>query len=290
MRRSSRLQERIRNTTNTKTDTNDVYHYKSLVEVNQESCETMRQSMTLRHPLGDCNGRRVAIFLAGPAGAGKSYIYNYLQLPQLNYAYYNVDTYYEHLLWKNNIIKMDENKRYSSNMKAKLLDLVGEMKKELQYSMKRKDETDLEAYASKQLASIRGKLMAKAKECMDEDYQTIVDTCANVVIDKPGNVASTLLAMKRDLDERGYETYMIVVYAPLDTVVERDSQRYRQLGKTTITKIWQGVMKNLTKYKKEFGDDKFFVINNSNERIESLNGVKFTTKEHLRNQIQGVAN
>jgi dephospho-CoA kinase len=172
--------------------------------------------------LQEITGKSKAIFLAGPAGSGKSYITK--QILPSNFTTINVDDTYEELL------------------KASGLGL------------KQKD------FTSDQLAQA-AKLMGQAQKATKEKFAQSSAERQNLIIDGTGAASKPLLKKKQELEALGYDCLMVMIYVSPVTSLQRNSERDRSLMPSIILRTWRDVNQNINVYKQAFGD-KFILINN----------------------------
>jgi len=171
--------------------------------------------------LKEIQGKPKAIFMAGPAGSGKSYIASKL-IPS-NFTTINVDDTYEELL-------------KSSGIGMKLAKMSpDELKK-------------------------AGELMGQARKSTDINYQDALKNAKNLVIDSVGGSSKTLLKKKQQLEDLGYDTMMLMTYVSPITSLERNMKRDRSLLPSIILRSWRDVNKNIDTYKQAFGGD-FTLVN-----------------------------
>ena len=171
--------------------------------------------------LKEIQGKPKAIFMAGPAGSGKSYIASKL-IPS-NFTTINVDDTYEELL-------------KSSGIGMKLAKMSpDELKKS-------------------------GELMGQARKETDAKLQDALKNAKNLVIDSVGGSSKTLLKKKQQLEDLGYDTMMLMTYVSPITSLERNKQRDRSLLPSIILRSWRDVNKNIDAYKQAFGSD-FTLVN-----------------------------
>lgn len=163
-----------------------------------------------------------AIFLAGPAGSGKSTIAK--QIIPDGYLVINVDDTYEELLKTSGI------------------------------GMNQKDFTPEEL-------STAAKLMAQARKLTNTQYQELTQGLVNVVIDGTGASSNALLKKKNQLEDLGYKTFMVALFVSPFTSLERNKNRDRSLLPSIILRTWRDVNRSLSVYREEFGGD-FVLINN----------------------------
>ena len=166
-----------------------------------------------------------AIFLAGPAGAGKSFISK--SLPLSKFQVINVDDTYEELL------------------KASGL------------GMKQKD------FDPEQLSQA-AKLMGQAQKATKEKYAKALENLNDIIIDGTGAASRPLLKKKAELESLGYETMMIMIYVSPMTSLERNVGRERSLMPSIVLRTWRDINKNIETYEQAFGDN-LVIINNDPE-------------------------
>jgi predicted kinase len=165
--------------------------------------------------LQEIQGKPKAIFMAGPAGSGKSFILK--KLVPSNFNVINVDDTYEELL-------------KSSGIGMKLAQMSpDELKK-------------------------AGELMAQSRKATDSKYQDATKNLKNLAIDSVGGSSKTLLKKKSDLENLGYDTMMVMTYVSPITSLERNKQRDRSLLPSIVIRSWRDVNKNIDVYKQAFGD------------------------------------
>jgi predicted kinase len=172
--------------------------------------------------LKEVQGKPKAIFMAGPAGSGKSFISK--QLVPSDFKTINVDDTYEELL-------------QASGIGMKLAQMSpDELKK-------------------------AGELMGQARKATDTKYKEALKNANNILIDSVGGSSKTLLKKKQELEDLGYSTAMIMAYVSPITSLERNKQRDRSLLPSIVLRSWRDVNKNIDVYKQAFGDN-FILINN----------------------------
>jgi predicted kinase len=163
-----------------------------------------------------------AIFLAGPAGAGKSFIAK--SLPLSKFQVINIDDTYEELL-------------KASGM-----------------GMKQKDFNPDEL-------SQAAKLMGQAQKATKEKYAKALENLNDIIIDGTGAASKPLLKKKAELEALGYETMMVMIWVSPVTSLERNANRDRSLMPGIVLRTWRDINYNDEIYAKAFGDN-LVVINN----------------------------
>jgi predicted kinase len=163
-----------------------------------------------------------AIFLAGPAGAGKSFIAK--SLPLSKFKVINVDDTYEELLKVSGL------------------------------GMKQKD------FDPEQLSQA-AKLMGQAQKATKEKYAKALENLNDIIIDGTGAASRPLLKKKAELEALGYETMMLMIYVSPITSLERNANRDRSLMPSIVLRTWRDINQNIETYEQAFGDD-LVIINN----------------------------
>ena len=171
--------------------------------------------------LKEIQGKPKAIFMAGPAGSGKSYISS--KLVPSDFTTINVDDTYEALL-------------KASGIGMKLAQMSpDELKKS-------------------------GELMGQARKTTTKKYENAIKDAKNILIDSVGGSSKTLLKKKQQLEDLGYQTFMIMTYVSPITSLERNMKRDRSLLPSIVLRSWRDVNKNIDTYKQAFGGD-FTLVN-----------------------------
>ena len=172
--------------------------------------------------LREMQGKPKAIFMAGPAGSGKSYVSQ--KLVPSNFNIINVDDTYEELL-------------KSSGIGMKLANMSpDELKKS-------------------------GELMGQARKATDAKFQDASKNAKNLLIDSVGGSSKMLLKKKAELEALGYDTFMIMTYVSPITSLDRNKQRDRSLLPSIVLRSWRDVNKNIDVYRQAFGQN-FILLNN----------------------------
>ena len=163
-----------------------------------------------------------AIFMAGPAGAGKSFVSN--SLPLSKFQVINIDDTYEELLKAAGI------------------------------------GTNIKDFSPEELSQA-GKLMAQAQKTTKEKYAQALTNLNDIIIDGTGAASKPLLKKKAELEALGYETMMVMIYVSPVTSLERNVSRERSLTPGIVLNTWEKVNSNIKTYQDAFGDN-FILINN----------------------------
>jgi predicted kinase len=173
-----------------------------------------------------------AIFLAGPAGSGKSYISS--QLIPNTFTVINSDDTYEELLKASGI------------------------------GLKQKD------FTPDQLSQA-AKLQAQARKTTQDKLAQSIESKNNIVIDGTGAASGPVLKKKQQLEDLGYETLMLMIYVSPLTSLERNQQRDRSLMPGIVLRTWRDVNKNIGIYKQAFGNNFILLNNNPKDAKQEFN-------------------
>jgi predicted kinase len=173
-----------------------------------------------------------AIFLAGPAGSGKSYISS--QLIPNTFTVINSDDTYEELLKASGI------------------------------GLKQKDFTpDQLSQASK--------LQAQARKVTQDKLAQSIESKNNIVIDGTGAASGPILKKKQQLEDLGYETLMLMIYVSPLVSLERNQKRDRSLMPGIVLRTWRDVNKNIGVYEQSFGNNFILLNNNPKDANQKFN-------------------
>lgn len=163
-----------------------------------------------------------AIFLAGPAGSGKSYISK--QILPSSYNIINSDNTYEELLKASGI------------------------------GLKQKD------FTPDQLSQA-AKFQSQARKYTQDQLDQHIGNKNNIVIDGTGGASNPILKKKQQLEDLGYETLMLMIYVSPITSLQRNQDRDRSLMPGIVLRTWRDVNRNIDVYRKSFGNN-FILLNN----------------------------
>lgn len=113
-------------------------------------------------------------------------------------------------------------------------------------------------------------LFEKSKGINDQKFNKAVENEDNIIIDSIGRDTEILLFQRAFLEKRGYETFMIMVYADLETCLERIEVRDRVYPHNITIDSWYLSYGNMVTYKKEFGDRFILFYNDGQDSKEKL--------------------
>ena len=170
-----------------------------------------------------------AIILAGAPGAGKGYVLKGLDLGGLKIM--NIDNIYIDKLKKANV------------------------------SLDLKNSTPEER-------SKQAKAMADANKEFKGDIQATIEGKESFILDGTAASFKQTSELKKQLEEAGYDVFMLYVYTDLERSLKQNQDRFekskgedRSLAPAIVMRTWKGVTDNLPKYANLFGNNFVAVAN-----------------------------
>ena len=198
--------------------------------------------MKLYDILKEIQGKPKAIILAGAPGAGKGYILKGLDLGGLKVL--NVDNIYIDLLKKANVS----------------LDLKN---------------------ATPEERSKQAKQMAVANKEFKGNIATTIEGKQSFILDGTAASYNQTDKLKTELEEAGYEVFMLYVYTDLERSLKQNQGRFeksggedRSLAPAIVMRTWKSVTQNYTPYKSLFGNNFVSVANTlDDEKLSDLESI-----------------
>ena len=201
--------------------------------------------MKLYDILQEIQGKPKAIILAGAPGAGKGYILRGLDLGGLKLL--NVDDIYVPMLKKANIT----------------LDLKN---------------------ATPEERSQQAIAMGAANKEFKQDVANTIEGKQSFILDGTGASFKQTSKLKAELEQAGYEVFMLYVYTDLERSLKQNQDRYeksdgkdRSLAPGIVMKTWKDVTQNFKPYKDLFGSNFTSVANTlKDQEISDLKDITDT--------------
>ena len=198
--------------------------------------------MKLYDILKEIQSKSKAIILAGAPGAGKGYILRGLDLGGLKIL--NVDDIYVPMLKKANIT----------------LDLKN---------------------ATPEERSNQAKAMAAANKEFKANLDSTIDNRESFILDGTGASFNQTFKLKNQLEEAGYQVFMLYVYTDLERSLKQNQDRYeksggkdRSLAPGIVMKTWKDVTQNYEPYKNLFRSNFVSVANTlEDQKISDLENI-----------------
>ena len=192
--------------------------------------------------LKEVQGQPKAIILAGAPGAGKGYVLKGLDLGGLKIM--NVDNIYVNLLKKANVS----------------LDLKN---------------------ATPEERSEQAKQMAAANKEFKGNVAATIEGKQSFVLDGTAASYNQTDKLKTELEEAGYEVFMLYVYTDLERSLKQNQDRFeksggedRSLAPAIVMRTWKSVTQNYAPYKSLFGDNFVSVANTlDDEKLSDLESI-----------------
>ena len=103
---------------------------------------------------------------------------------------------------------------------------------------------------------------ARAKEITAKRKENFLEGRLGLIIDGTGRDFDKIQMQARQLQELGYDTYMIFVNTSLDVALQRNAERPRSVPESIVIKSWKDVQTNLGKFNNFFGGGMLIVDNN----------------------------
>ena len=187
-------------------------------------------------------GNPKAIILAGAPGAGKGFILSGLDLGNLKVL--NVDNEYINLLKKANVSLDLKNASPEGRSKAAIA--MAQANKE---------------FKGKVAATIEGK--------------------ESFILDGTAASVKQTANLKNELEEAGYDVFMLYVYTDLERSLKQNQDRFeksdgkdRSLAPAIVLRTWKDVTSNFKPYKEMFGDNFVSVANTlQDEKLDNLEDI-----------------
>ena len=102
----------------------------------------------------------------------------------------------------------------------------------------------------------------RAKELTAKRKGNYLEGRLGLIIDGTGREFDKIQSQARQLQELGYDTYMIFVNTSLDVALQRNAERPRSVPESIVIKSWKAVQANLGKFNNFFGSGMIIVDNN----------------------------
>ena len=124
----------------------------------------------------------------------------------------------------------------------------------------------------------------KAKDITVKKHANFVEGRLGMIIDGTGRDAAKILRSKNQLEELGYDTYMIYVNTSLDVALQRNAERSRSLDEKIVVQSWKDVQSNIGAFSNMFRQG-FIVVDNNDASEDILKGVWKRVQGLLRKKV-----
>ena len=102
----------------------------------------------------------------------------------------------------------------------------------------------------------------RAKQTTASRKAGYIEGRLGIIIDGTGREYDKIAKEATELQQLGYDTYMIFVNTSLDVALERNAMRPRTIPEKIVTKSWRDVQQNLGKFSQFFRQGLVIVDNN----------------------------
>ena len=125
----------------------------------------------------------------------------------------------------------------------------------------------------------------RAKELTKKQQQNFIMGRLGLIIDGTGKDYEKITYQARELEQLGYDTYMIFVNTSLDVALERNAKRDRSVPESMVIKLWNQVQSNIGKFNLFFKQG-FIIVDNNDAKQDILDLVYKRVKQLLRVPIR----
>ena len=119
-------------------------------------------------------------------------------------------------------------------------------------------------------------LRSRAKELTQARKKLYMNGRLGLIIDGTGHKFDSIRKKKMELEEIGYDCYMVFVHTDLEVAQQRNMQRARKLNPELVKQSWMDVQKNKEAFQGLFGNNNFQMVNNSDTLSEKAAQKKFS--------------
>jgi predicted kinase len=95
-----------------------------------------------------------------------------------------------------------------------------------------------------------------------------------MIIDGTGHKFGKISSLKKELEDEGYDTYMVMVNTSLEVAQKRNQERDRILPPKLLEKSWKDVQKNIGSFQALFKNN-FVIVDNSKHLNDKQAEAKF---------------
>ena len=102
-----------------------------------------------------------------------------------------------------------------------------------------------------------------AKDLTKRQKKLYMNGRLGMIIDGTGHKYGKIKTQKKELEEIGYDCFMVFVHTDLDVAQKRNMERPRKLNPELVETSWKDVQKNKISFQGLFGNANFLMVNNS---------------------------
>ena len=114
-----------------------------------------------------------------------------------------------------------------------------------------------------------------AKSLTKERMKHYINGRLGMIIDGTADNYKKVKKKRKELEEVGYDTYMVFVHCDLETAQKRNKARPRVLPAELVEESWHAVQKNMVYFQGLFGNANYLMVDNSKTLSEKAATKKF---------------
>ena len=126
-----------------------------------------------------------------------------------------------------------------------------------------------------------GSIRSRAKQMYDAQLRSYKREKLGMIIDGTGSSVEKIKDMKEELEQLGYDTFMVFVNTDLEIALVRNTLRERKVPEKIVEQKWRESQRNIGAFQSVFGPEKFVVVDNSNDIKKTI-----TTGSELLGNIE----
>jgi hypothetical protein len=122
--------------------------------------------------------------------------------------------------------------------------------------------------------------MAAANKEFKGNVDSTIENKESFILDGTAASYNTTAKLKGELEEVGYEVFMLYVYTDLERSLSQNQDRYeksegkdRSLAPAIVMRTWKSVTDNLPKYADLFGNNFVAVANTLDDRMQDIDKI-----------------
>ena len=134
-------------------------------------------------------------------------------------------------------------------------------------------------------ADLRAPIRDRAKAMTAKQKANYIEGRLGLVIDGTARDYKALTDQAKELQQLGYDTYMIFVNTSLDVALKRNAARPRKVPENILTNSWISVQSNIGKFSLFFKKG-FVIVDNNNANEDIFREVSKRVSALLRQKVQ----
>ena len=134
-------------------------------------------------------------------------------------------------------------------------------------------------------ADLRAPIRDRAKAMTAKQKANYIEGRLGLVIDGTARDYKALTDQAKELQQLGYDTYMIFVNKSLDVELKRNAARPRKVPENILTNSWKSVQSNIGKFSLFFKKG-FVIVDNNNANEDIFREVSKRVSALLRQKVQ----